>query len=203
MSDLPLDAAMAIGLVVAAAVVVLPALAGRALTPRTARSRRASAPVSERLPPALVRRCAGLVVGAGAAVVSLAAPARATAPVEVAAASESGAQAPQQSARAAVPVTPHARVLPAGATYVVVRGDTLWDIARRHLPSGATDSEIARTWPRWYAANRRTIGADPGLIRPGMRLRVPDRRPTGTSASQHPSAATPRGVATSLDPDRR
>lgn len=57
---------------------------------------------------------------------------------------------------------------------VVRRGDTLWDIAARHLPSGATSAEIALEWPRWYAANRTVVGADPDLIQPGTRLVPPD-----------------------------
>jgi nucleoid-associated protein YgaU len=91
---------------------------------------------------------------------------------------------------------------------VVVRsGDTLWDIARRHLPASATSSDVARAWPRWYAANRAAIGPDPALLRPGTRLRSPDRRPAGTPASTHdrpPATRTePGAVARSLDPDRR
>lgn len=57
---------------------------------------------------------------------------------------------------------------------VVVRiGDSLWDIAADHLGPDATDWEIAASWPEWYAANRDRIGADPGLILPGMILTVP------------------------------
>ena len=55
----------------------------------------------------------------------------------------------------------------------MVRGDSLWAIAARHLGPGATDAEVAREWPRWYAANRDTIGADPDLLLPGQVLRVP------------------------------
>jgi nucleoid-associated protein YgaU len=61
------------------------------------------------------------------------------------------------------------------ATYVVRRGDCLWSIARDHLGTRASDHAVASTWPRWYAANKHVIGADPGLIRPGQRLAVPDR----------------------------
>jgi hypothetical protein len=94
---------------------------------------------------------------------------------------------------------------------VVVRpGATLWDIARRNLHPGAGAGEIARAWPRWYAANRRVIGPDPNLIVPGMRLRVPgarlvteaSSRPAGTPA-QHHRPASHRVDASSLDPDRR
>ena len=56
---------------------------------------------------------------------------------------------------------------------VVRRGDTLWDITARALGPGATAADIAAGWPRWHAANRSTIGADPDLIRPGQVLRPP------------------------------
>lgn len=57
---------------------------------------------------------------------------------------------------------------------VVVRaGDTLWDIAARHLGPLASDEEIAREWPRWYATNRDLIGPDPDLILPGQHLSTP------------------------------
>jgi nucleoid-associated protein YgaU len=56
---------------------------------------------------------------------------------------------------------------------VVRRGDTLWDIAARHLGPHPTDAEITRAWPRWYAANRAAIGVNPALIHPGLVLRAP------------------------------
>ncbi|NNM46319.1 LysM peptidoglycan-binding domain-containing protein [Knoellia koreensis] len=59
---------------------------------------------------------------------------------------------------------------------VVRRGDSLWAIAARHLDAGASDAEIARAWPRWYAANRDVIGDDPHLLHPGMVLQVPGSR---------------------------
>ncbi len=55
----------------------------------------------------------------------------------------------------------------------VRRGDTLWSIAARHLGSEAGDAEIAQEWPRWYAANRAVVGADPDLIQPGTQLVPP------------------------------
>ncbi len=57
---------------------------------------------------------------------------------------------------------------------VVRRGDTLWGLVHRHLGAGATEAEVAAVWPRWYAANRAVIGADPDLLLPGQVLRVPD-----------------------------
>jgi nucleoid-associated protein YgaU len=93
------------------------------------------------------------------------------------------------------------------ATVVVRPGDTLWDIARRHLSAPASSADVAAAWPRWYAANRAAIGPDPALLRPGTRLHSPDRRPAGTPASSHdrpPATRTDAGaVARSLDPDRR
>jgi nucleoid-associated protein YgaU len=56
---------------------------------------------------------------------------------------------------------------------VVRRGDTLWAIAARHLGSDATDDEVARAWPRWWAANHAVIGDDPDRILPGQRLTPP------------------------------
>lgn len=62
---------------------------------------------------------------------------------------------------------------PAGAEVVVQRGDSLWSIAARHLPPGSSRAAVAASWPRWYAANRAVIGADPDVLRPGQRLVAP------------------------------
>ena len=56
---------------------------------------------------------------------------------------------------------------------VVRRGDSLWDIAARHLGTHATDGEIALEWPYWFTANREAIGGDPDHLVPGERLRPP------------------------------
>jgi LysM repeat protein len=59
-------------------------------------------------------------------------------------------------------------VLPGGmapARYTVTAGDTLAAIAAGLAVPGG--------WPALYAANRRVIGADPGLIRPGTVLVIP------------------------------
>src|SRR5207247_2567986 len=37
----------------------------------------------------------------------------------------------------------------------------------------ATDAEISRSWPHWYAANRHVIGPDPDRLQPGQLLRPP------------------------------
>ena len=56
---------------------------------------------------------------------------------------------------------------------VVRRGDSLWDIAARHLGPDASAADVAVEWPRWHHANRDVIGADPDLLIPGQRLVPP------------------------------
>jgi hypothetical protein len=73
-----------------------------------------------------------------------------------------------------------------GRDVVVTRGDTLWAIARRALGVGASDAEVARAWPRWYAANRDVIGPDPDLLRPGQVLRSPSRGIGAEASDRHP-----------------
>lgn len=58
-------------------------------------------------------------------------------------------------------------------TVVVRAGDTLWDLAARHLGPEADAAAIATAWPRWHAANREAIGADPHLLLPGTVLVPP------------------------------
>jgi hypothetical protein len=62
-------------------------------------------------------------------------------------------------------------------TVTVRRGDSLWSIVARHLGPEASDLEVARAWPAWYAANRAVIGADPDLLVPGQLLRPPAGAP--------------------------
>ncbi|WP_165485420.1 LysM peptidoglycan-binding domain-containing protein, partial [Protofrankia symbiont of Coriaria ruscifolia] len=59
---------------------------------------------------------------------------------------------------------------------VVLRGDTLWTIAARHLGADATAEQIAQEWPRWWAANKHVIGSDPDRILPGQHLQPPHPR---------------------------
>jgi resuscitation-promoting factor RpfA len=158
------------------------------------------------LRPGLARRLLAVVVGLAAPVVAWAPSASARASEPVAASTAVGAGS--REAGAAHREAPSGQAT--ARTVVVRHGDTLWDIARRHLPPGAGAGEIARAWPRWYAANRRVIGPDPNLIVPGMRLRVPvarliteaSPRPAGTPA-QHHRPASHHVDASSLDPDRR
>jgi nucleoid-associated protein YgaU len=137
-----------------------------------------------RLTPRLLRRA--LVVGLGAGLSGLAAPALADTPpalgwqvteeTSTAPGITEEAAAGRTAAGSATAVADVHAAHPAGEprTVVVRPGDCLWSIAAAHLPAGAADAEIARAWPAWYAANAATIGTDPDLLLPGQRLVVPD-----------------------------
>lgn len=81
-----------------------------------------------------------------------------------------------RSQRAAHPA-PHSAPTETSATdhrIVTVRpGDTLWNIAARSLPDGASAARIADATRAWYAANRDVIGDDPDVIIPAQRLAPP------------------------------
>lgn len=84
------------------------------------------------------------------------------------------APAPAPAAHRSGPVVAAPEEEQEPATAVEVRpGDTLWAIAARALPSGASDADIADATRRWYAANRAVIGADPDLIEPRQLLTPP------------------------------
>ncbi|HET7140569.1 MAG TPA: LysM peptidoglycan-binding domain-containing protein [Arthrobacter sp.] len=55
----------------------------------------------------------------------------------------------------------------------VLAGDTLWDIASRHLGPAASDVDVALHWPRWYEANKARIGENPDVLLPGQVLKAP------------------------------
>lgn len=74
------------------------------------------------------------------------------------------------------------------APVTVGPGESLWSIAAEHLPTAQRrPGRIAAMWPRWYAANRAVIGADPDLIRPGLLLRAPTP-PTPPSPAEEPAS---------------
>jgi hypothetical protein len=152
--------------------------------------------------PLAIRRLAALLLGVGlvSAPVALALPAQAApvgststqqaapgglspVPAGVDAWTPDRPAAPRASSRPATSVSatqPSALLVPrphrerAVTDHVVVRrGDTLWDIAARALGPHASAGDIAASWPRWHAANRSTIGPDPGLILPGQLLQPP------------------------------
>jgi nucleoid-associated protein YgaU len=84
-----------------------------------------------------------------------------------------------------LPDRPLARAAPSPISAVVtVRpGDTLWGLAAATLPARAADATVDRTWRRWYAANRHTVGPDHDLLLPGQRLVPPA---TGDTAERTP-----------------
>ncbi len=139
---------------------------------------RAVEAAAAQLTPRLLRRA--LVVGLGAGLSGLAAPALADTPpalgwqvTEQAATTTVDTASTTRHRRPPSPTCHPAEPTPAPRTVVVRPGDCLWSIAAEHLPAGADDAEIARAWPAWYAANAETIGADPDLLLPGQRLVVP------------------------------
>lgn len=67
-------------------------------------------------------------------------------------------------------VTPSAGV---SDTVRVEAGDCLWHLARSRLPSSATGAEVAAAAAATYRLNRRLIGPDPDLIKPGQQLSLP------------------------------
>jgi len=66
---------------------------------------------------------------------------------------------------------------PADRVHVVRAGDTLWDIAAAALSEPADDQRITAHWHRIHRLNRAVVGADPDLIHPGQRLRMPTTPP--------------------------
>lgn len=72
---------------------------------------------------------------------------------------------PQQSERVAPALTPIRLQHRARTHITVMPGDSLWDLAERHLGDG-------RRWPELYRVNKQLIH-DPDLISPGWRLRLP------------------------------
>ncbi len=76
---------------------------------------------------------------------------------------------------AGLPLPERATHGPDRAVVVVAPGESLWSIAEQALGREATASEVDREWRAIWAANRSVIGADPDLIHPGARLRLPRR----------------------------
>jgi LysM domain len=61
-------------------------------------------------------------------------------------------------------------------SYTVVRGDSLWAIARSHLADNgavSSGSAVSTLWRMIFEVNRSVIGDDPNLILPGQVLTIP------------------------------
>ncbi|MGO4456975.1 transglycosylase SLT domain-containing protein [Streptomyces sp. M-16] len=73
-------------------------------------------------------------------------------------------------------------------TYSVVGGDTLSKIAAEHSVSGG--------WQTLYADNRSAIGADPSVIRPGLKLRLGAAAKAAAARATAVTAAAVKPAAT-------
>jgi LysM domain len=87
---------------------------------------------------------------------------------------------PRQSPASGLRPALRAGSSPTSEAVVVLRGDTLWSIAARHLGPAASAADIEIEWHRWLATNREVIGDDPDLILPGQLLRLPASRGSGS-----------------------
>lgn len=197
----PDDVVTALGgsLAVTAALLLLPGLAltwcaatGSLMGLATHRVERAAA----RVTPAAVRRVLAAGLGAGLGL-GLMAPATAsdvdlgwgvTSTSGDATAATPPGSTPAPSVPSPVPppttTTAKAPVDAAPGTVVVAQGDTLWDIAARHL-AHPTAAEVAAAWPAWWEANRDVV-ADPDLIHPGQELRAPASAHVPTAPKEQP-----------------
>lgn len=85
------------------------------------------------------------------------------------------ASAPKVSTTTRAPAPAPATSAPApaasGDRITIHPGDSLWSIARAELGPTAGIGEIDTRWRALYAANRREIGPNPDLVRPGQHLR--------------------------------
>ncbi|GAA3507348.1 LysM peptidoglycan-binding domain-containing protein [Streptomyces showdoensis] len=73
--------------------------------------------------------------------------------------------------------------------YAVVAGDSLSKIAQKHHVSGG--------WKKIYRDNRAAVGADPGLIRPGLHLSIDAKGAKGAKAGkagERPAAVSGSGA---------
>ena len=131
-------------------------------------------PVSVRLAPRLVRHLTAITIGS---VIATLAPGAQRALADAGAATCLAVVSLDRPTAPPLPCTTRASQRPPSidrpAEVTVARGDTLWAIAQSRLGASATNRQVAREWPRWYATNRAVIGANPDLIIPGQRLHAP------------------------------
>ncbi|ORT60641.1 LysM peptidoglycan-binding domain-containing protein [Streptomyces sp. CB03238] len=99
-----------------------------------------------------------------------------------------GAEAATPSAAHALTAAAPAAVTPAAATHTVAAGESLSKIAREHGVSGG--------WKKLYEDNRKAVGADPSLIRPGLKLTIgaKAKAPAARSASERADRSAERSA---------
>jgi LysM repeat protein len=76
-------------------------------------------------------------------------------------------------------------------TYSVVGGDTLSKIAAEHAVSGG--------WQKLYQDNKAAIGADPSVIRPGLKLTIGAAAKAAAAKAAAVSVSTTKSYANNLD----
>ncbi|HEX8306368.1 MAG TPA: LysM domain-containing protein [Jatrophihabitans sp.] len=191
--------ALAGGLLWLVALWVACALAAAAVSLLPGRLGRLGHAVAHRVTPAALRRV--VITAAGTSILlspvpALAAPATGGAPAPTGAASvlpplgwptdQQPSTNPHTEPAPLTPPRPSGDPAPsshATTDRVTVRpGDSLWSITADRLGGAPSAARIQAEWPRWYAANRQVIGADPNLIRPGVSLQAPGPARTDTGA---------------------
>ncbi|MFB7310789.1 transglycosylase SLT domain-containing protein [Streptomyces sp. NPDC056192] len=114
-----------------------------------------------------------------------------------AASAQSVATVTKTVAPAAAPAKGIAAAKTTPSVYSVIAGDTLYKIATGHSVSGG--------WQQLYQDNREVIGADPAVIRPGMKLTIGAKaetaaaEPKPAASSATPAAAKPVTYTNDLD----
>ncbi|MET7491412.1 LysM peptidoglycan-binding domain-containing protein [Streptomyces sp900116325] len=91
-------------------------------------------------------------------------------------------------APAAAPAKGIAAAKATPSVYSVIAGDTLYKIAVGHAVSGG--------WQQLYQDNREVIGADPGVIHPGMKLTIGAKAAASAEPKPAASPSTPAPAAT-------
>lgn len=76
--------------------------------------------------------------------------------------------APKPAPKPAPKQTPKPAPKPAPKYHTVTRGDSLWSIAVKYYKNPAK-------WKTIYDANKKTIGSNPNLIKPGQKLLLPGK----------------------------
>ncbi|MEV5435295.1 LysM peptidoglycan-binding domain-containing protein [Streptomyces sp. NPDC052682] len=102
----------------------------------------------------------------------------------LAATTANAAQLPQTAPATVARTAPQVVQPPKTLTYTVAKGDTLYRIADRY--------DVRGGWRQLYKDNRTAVGDNPGLIHPGLKLKV---RTTEADAGEKKAGATKSSTA--------